>query len=78
MAGSQEVQVATVQLVLPAHIQPEQAAAHLGALLAEAVADGRLLDWRYLRVGGQQLSPTPRLVPDPYREGDAFSSGPPR
>ena len=67
-----------MQLVLPAHVQPEQAAEQLGALLAEAVADGRLLNWRYLQVGGQQLSSTQRVVPDPYREGDAFSSGPPR
>ncbi len=77
MPGSQEVHVTTVQLVLPAHVQPEQAADHLGSLLADAVANRRLLDWRYLRVGGQQLSPTRRLVPDPYARATP-SAAPPR
>lgn len=34
-------------------------------------ADG-IMDWAYLKVGSQYLSPTNTFIPDDYKEGDLF------
>ena len=78
MPMSQEVHVCTVQLVLPAHVKPEQTADHVSSMLGELQSEDFIIDWRYLKVGGQWLYPTPLVVPSPYREGDAWPAGPVR
>ena len=71
------VHVTTIQLVLPQD-DATKATDALSAWLTQAQNAGEVLDWQYLKLGGQHLTPTARTVPDMYTEGDAFASGPPR
>jgi hypothetical protein len=40
--------------------------------ISECLADEAILDWQYLKLGGQFLSPTSKLIQNKYTEGDAF------
>ena len=74
---AKETYIATVQIV----IHPDQdissdgeAADWFSALLSEHLTynEKMILDWQYLKVGGQRMGPEEILVNDDYEEGDAF------
>jgi hypothetical protein len=35
--------------------------------------NGQVLDWAYLSVGGKLMTPTEKIIPDNYEEGDFLS-----
>lgn len=73
--------ICTVQLLIPeiAEGEPDitseaEACDAVSAMLSENLRQsGALLDWSYLKVGGQFLSPVSITVSDEYTEGEAFS-----
>ena len=69
----QKVYIATVQVAVKAD-SPGEAADGLSAILTELMPPDPdfMLDWTYLKVGGQYLYPVESYVPneDEYEEGD--------
>ena len=69
--------VATVQIVIhPKEEVDSEAGAcdwFSGLLSEDLQIKEKILDWSYLKMGGQFMSPTEILVEDPYDEGDAFA-----
>lgn len=66
--------IATIQLCVDIETQAE-ACDLISELLSNNIeAESRILDWQYLKLGGQYLSPTSKIVADSgeYYEGDAF------
>ena len=67
------VYIATVQFVIVAK-DVDDACDGISAILTDKVAPDPnfLIDWGYLRVGGQHLLPSERFIPDEkdYKEGD--------
>lgn len=65
--------VATVQVLVQANSHGE-ACDGIGETMREAERSGFVVDWSYLKVGGQHLSPEERFFNlQDYEEGDAFS-----
>jgi len=66
-----KVYVATIQVVVNAESEV-RAADGISALMTELTDPLFLIDWGYLRMGGQLLYPTERWVKDEedYEEGD--------
>jgi len=67
--------MATVQILIPAedssgnHIENQgMACDYVHGLLEES----GLVDWSYLKAGGQFLTPTVRYYNEPYQEGEIF------
>ena len=59
--------IATVQILIPAR-EGAEAADYVSETLA-----GLFPDWAYLKVGGQYLAATEKLIdPETYEEGAAF------
>jgi hypothetical protein len=63
--------IATLQIVLRPGVadEPGQAEDWISDLLSE---NPDVLDWTYLKVGGQMLTPQQIVVDDDYEEGEAF------
>jgi hypothetical protein len=66
---AKKVYIATVQLVIDEVKNEAEAADAITAMLSEYPWES-LLDWAYLKMGGQYMTPTPKLVRDDYQEGD--------
>jgi hypothetical protein len=64
-----KVYVATVQLVIQDVENDEEANEVIGSMLTEK-GPQELLDWSYLRIGGQHMLPALTYVSDDYQEGD--------
>ena len=58
----------TVQICLDFNT-PGEALDYLSEILGSEVS---ILDWAYLRIGGQYLYPQEKLISDDYEEGEAF------
>lgn len=72
---AQTAYIATVQIVITPNatigLDSEAAACDwFSGLLSD---NAEVLDWQYLRIGGQLLLPQETIIPDPYEEGDAFA-----
>jgi hypothetical protein len=61
--------VATIQVLIDA-ADYRQACDVLHGALTELDSENGILDWGYLRIGGQYLYPQETLVEEGYREGD--------
>lgn len=61
--------VATVQLAIK-DADADSVADFLSEFLGSAEG---ILDWSYLRFGGQMLYPTERYIAEDYQEGDVFA-----
>ena len=59
---------ATISVLIPALSQAEACDA-MSEILSSAVEEGSLVDWGYILLGGQRLSPTERYYEDAYIEG---------
>lgn len=67
--------IATIQIIIEPGEQVTtegEACDWFTGLLSETHAD-IILDWAYLKVGGQRLTPTEITIPDNYEEGEAFA-----
>ena len=63
--------VATIQILIP----PGEcrSASEAADWIHGLMDDSRVMDWAYLKIGGQYLFPTEIIVPDDYEEGELFS-----
>lgn len=68
---AKETYIATVQIVIDPRVGVDSQAAACD-YLSEFLQGTGILDWQYLKVGGQRLTPAAILVNDHYEEGDAF------
>jgi hypothetical protein len=65
--------IATVQVLIQPSAATTEAEAcdWMSGLLSE---NTQVLDWQYLRLGGQRLTPSETFVnPETYKEGEAFA-----
>lgn len=67
---AQTAYVATIQVCITGVNSEAEACDFLSETLRPMP---HVLDWAYLQVGGQFLSPALRVVPDDYQEGDFIS-----
>ena len=63
-----EIYIVTVQLAIQATSEPE-CADQVSALLSD---NPGILDWQYLKISGQFLFGTTKIIGLPYEEGQAF------
>ncbi len=66
-----EKRVATVQILLDTDNDAE-ACDMLSALLSDHGFPFGVIDWGYLKHGGQHLYPSEKLIPEDYEEGWCF------
>lgn len=73
--GTQKAFICTVQIVLDGEMIKDKADAcdAVSAILADG--DGTVIDWGYLSIGGQRLSPQELVLPPDYEEGDFMKGG---
>ena len=65
--------LATVQILIPECDSQAQAEDAIIAMLTENLQySGAILDWGYLKIGGQFLYPQKIAISDDYEEGEAF------
>lgn len=71
------IYLATIQIAIQGVESEAEACDCITAMLSENLMqqpDTGLLDWEYLSIGAQKLSPTDHYIPNsPYVEGMAFS-----
>ena len=73
---TRQAYIATIQVCVDCETQAE-ACDYLSELLSNNInAENALLDWQYLKLGGQYCAPTSKIVADAgeYYEGDAFNA----
>lgn len=68
---AQRAYIATVQIIIkPKAVESEgDACDWMSGLLSE---NEQVLDWQYLNVGGQRLTPSEKYISDNYEEGEGF------